>query len=343
MNTLTIVILSVAVISLIVGLIIVRTSANTWPYSTNQISWLLIALFPALIIFALFPQSTMTGTILGFSAGGAVALFVFVWWYGAKVTVRGIEVDALNKTIQDLRQELALRDQSKKAAPDIAPRQTLSYRLKKHKQRKIGIITGNLEDIKDVDIWVNSENTNMQMSRYFEGTISGTIRYLGSKRDWAGDVQEDLIGNELRSRMAGKTTVEPGTVLVTEAGELNKTHNVKKIFHVAAVRGVRGVPGKSYNPVENVDVCVIKALERADAEDLREFECKSIVFPLLGAGAAGGDTSQLAEKLLNRAIHYLDTVESTSLKAVYFLAWRNVELEACKRILDSCETLTAQN
>ena len=139
--------------------------------------------------------------------------------------------------------------------------QTLKYRLKKHKLRKVGTIAGNLENVKNVDRWVNSENTNMQMSRYYEGTISGTIRYLGAQRDFAGEVMEDVIGNDLRARMAGRTSVEPATVLDTDSGELKNTHNVKKILHVAAVRGVRGVPGKSYHPDENVEQCVTKALE----------------------------------------------------------------------------------
>jgi O-acetyl-ADP-ribose deacetylase (regulator of RNase III) len=347
MNNLTILILSTAFVSLIMGIVlylrVVKKSATNSLHSTNQIAWLLIALFPTLIIFAFFPQTSINGTILGFSVGGAVALFALVWVYGERRALEAVNADDLNDTIRNLREALARCEESAKTEPTLAPSQTLKYRLRKHKLRSIGTIAGNLENVKNVDIWVNSENTNMQMSRYYEGTISGIIRYLGGRRNFAGEVLEDVIGNDLRARMAGSTIVEPATVLVTDSGELKNSHNVKKILHVAAVRGVRGVPGKSYHPVENVEQCVTKALEVADSEAFREFGCKSILFPLLGAGAAGGDVTQLVQRLLNRAIDYLESTENGNLQSVYFLAWSNLEFETCKRMLDSCEKLTPSN
>jgi len=40
------------------------------------------------------------------------------------------------------------------------------------------MITGDIQNIKEIDVWVNSENTNMQMARHFERSISAIIRYL---------------------------------------------------------------------------------------------------------------------------------------------------------------------
>ena len=60
----------------------------------------------------------------------------------------------------------------------------------------------------------------MQMPRFFEGSISATIRYYGAKRDFAGRVVDDTIADELKHAMGGVTDVVPGTVVVTGAGEL---------------------------------------------------------------------------------------------------------------------------
>ena len=80
-------VLIMAVFSLAIGLILYWLSVRgKVPYfqATNLISWLLIALFPVLLIFAFFPDSSFTGTIKGVSMGGAIGAFIFIWWYGTK-------------------------------------------------------------------------------------------------------------------------------------------------------------------------------------------------------------------------------------------------------------------
>ena len=74
------------------------------------------------------------------------------------------------------------------------------------------------------------------MSRRYERSISGTIRYLGAKKDGAKRVAEDRIANELFAKV-GPAGVDPGVLIDTNAGELTKTHGVKKIFHATSVQG----------------------------------------------------------------------------------------------------------
>lgn len=49
---------------------------------------------------------------------------------------------------------------------------------------------------------------------------------------------------------------------------MQQLENVKKIFHVASVRGEAGI---GYVPVENIQFCVSKALRFADAEQYIEY------------------------------------------------------------------------
>jgi transcriptional regulator with XRE-family HTH domain len=73
------------------------------------------------------------------------------------------------------------------AIPETA---THLYRVRRGQasvdNRRIGIITGSIRHVRDADIGVNSENTDMQMSRFEEYTISAIIRYDGARRDSAG-------------------------------------------------------------------------------------------------------------------------------------------------------------
>jgi len=125
-----------------------------------------------------------------------------------------------------------------------------SYEIKDVPGKIVGIVTGDIQNIKDIDVWVNSENTNMQMARHYERSISGTIRYMGAKKDAAKRVVDDVIANEL-SEIVGKSGVDPAVVIPTGAGELTKTNGVKKIFHAAAVRGQ---VGRGYVPIPDIYV-----------------------------------------------------------------------------------------
>ena len=338
MTTLNDVILATAFVCLVIGLglylsLVRGKRAGEYFNATNLICWLFFALFPALVIFSFFPNSTMGGTILGFSTGGAVALFVFIWWFGTQAAAKAIDADG---QLSGLKAQLATALSSVKLqAPvqfnPLTETKIYSYRLKANRKKKIALITGNIRGVRSADIWVNSENTNMQMSRYFEKSISGTIRYLGARRDDAGDVVEDLINAQLTKMMSDKRSVAPASVLVTDSGELRETHKVKKVFHVAAVIGELGV---GYKPIGNIDWCVKNALERADKIRDDNDPCHSILFPLFGTGQAREGAETVASKLLNAAIEYLEQHSDSVIDTIYFLVWSDRELSICKSALD---------
>lgn len=62
------------------------------------------------------------------------------------------------------------------------------YDVSAENRERIGIVIGDLRNVDFVDIWVNSENVDMQMSRFHERSVSGLIRYEGAQRDQAGRV-----------------------------------------------------------------------------------------------------------------------------------------------------------
>jgi O-acetyl-ADP-ribose deacetylase (regulator of RNase III) len=315
-----------------------RKQGNEYFHTTNLICWLLIALFPALVIFSFFPStSSASGNIFGFSVGGAVALFVFIWWFGTQASMKASSADLLNGEISDLKSKLekaqsVVDAKTPEASAPITETKIITYRLKAAHQKKIALITGNILGVTKADIWVNSENTQMQMSRFFEKSISGTIRYLGARRDDVGDVVEDVIMAELSKLMSGKVSVQPASVLVTGSGELRRSHNVKKIFHAAAVVGEIGV---GYKPIGNIDYCVRNALQKADQAKDENDPCKSILFPLFGTGQARENAEAVATRLLNAACEYLEGHPESVINTVYFLTYTDRDLTICKNALEA--------
>jgi O-acetyl-ADP-ribose deacetylase (regulator of RNase III) len=202
------------------------------------------------------------------------------------------------------------------------------YPLKKVAKR-ICLITGDIRDAKGIDVWVNSENTNMQMARHYDRSISSVIRYCGAVRK-AGQIVDDVIANELAIVAGNPANVPPGEIMVTGAGELERTNGVKKIFHAAAVTGQVGT---GYSPIADIGICVRNALVMADADEFKGLELKSILFPLIGTGTARGELEKNAPQLINAAISYLETHPESRIERVYFVTWSEKELEVCQRVL----------
>jgi len=190
----------------------------------------------------------------------------------------GLASQGVDSPVYEVLDNLKVETSPKK----LNKKESFMYQLRNAPGKQVGIITGDIQNIKDIDIWVNSENTNMRMARHFERSISAIIRYLGATKDVAGRVTDDLIANELRE-LVGNADVPPGIVIPTGAGELQKSHNVKRVFHAAAVLGQ---PGRGYAPISDINECVRNSLERADSAELADEGLRSILFPLMGTGTS---------------------------------------------------------
>jgi len=210
------------------------------------------------------------------------------------------------------------------------------YPIPRAPGKRIGIVSGNLRHTnlsakllrQPIDVWVSSENINMQMARPYDNSVSGLIRYLGAEKDETGSMVEDIVAKELHTKMKRRQLVNPGEVVSTGAGRLANTHKVKRIFHAAAVYGVVGT---GYHPIVQIEQCVTNALARIDLDAKKaakngtgrqsDAEVKSILFPLMGTGTARAEIIQSARRQLQAAISYLRSrAEFTQVERVYFLA-----------------------
>jgi nucleoside phosphorylase/O-acetyl-ADP-ribose deacetylase (regulator of RNase III) len=189
---------------------------------------------------------------------------------------------------------------------------------------RLGVVAGSIRRVRFAEAWVSSENTDMEMSRAAEFTISGIVRYWGAHRDGSGRIVDDVIARELAERVGPSRPVMPGAAFVTGPGSLAGTHNVRAIIHVASVQGE---PGAGFRQVRNVGVCVTNALARAE-----ELGVASIVFPLLGVASGHGDVRATATAMCTAALDHLAGRPSTSLRAIYFLGYARSEL----RVLTDC-------
>jgi O-acetyl-ADP-ribose deacetylase (regulator of RNase III) len=234
-------------------------------------------------------------------------------------------VDSLvHRAVPDLRVERG------RARP-ITTFNTFEFPLASNHDVRVGLVTGDYENIRVADVWVNSENTEMQMDRYYGTSTSATIRYLGATKDPdTGRVIEDTIGQALAGKMAGQRQVDPGVVIATDPGAL-RAQGVKLLMHAASVIGQ---PREGYRPIERIERCVTRALTRLDT-DLRSLGLTSIMFPLFGTGPGGGDLRDHATRLIHAAVEYLDTNSGTALRTVYFYVWSDVGLEICRQVMAS--------
>jgi len=258
----------------------------------------------------------------------------------AKARVHQIIRNGLNRRIQDSPVHAVLDLNIEPEGKPIGETKFHEFQLKGTKDTAIGLITGDIQNVrKDVDVWVNSENTNMQMARPFENSISGVIRYHGSEK--AEGQVTDTIALALAHKMQGRTSVNAAEVLVTTAGALERTHKVKRIFHVAAVVGQVGT---GYTPIADVPSCVVNALNAVKdyAEDCKGCSLSSILFPLIGMRQRRGMVLEDRVKpLLDAAIAYLLQTPDCTFRKVYFLTYTDKELEACRGLLRADPRLTA--
>lgn len=236
----------------------------------------------------------------------------------------GLEKQALDSIVHEALDDLLVSRRSK----TIETREERLFNLVNVSGRQIGYVTGNIKNIKNIDVWVNSENTNMQMARHFERSISATIRYGGAKKDRTGYVVDDLIANDLREATGGRDSLPPAMVIDTTAGELERTNNVKRIFHAASVIGQPG--GGGYIPVHNIGDCIRNSLELADTEDMQNKGIQSILFPLMGTGTTKMSAQETADKLIDAAVCYFEDNPHSKVFRVYFLVYNEQDREICR-------------
>jgi O-acetyl-ADP-ribose deacetylase (regulator of RNase III) len=203
---------------------------------------------------------------------------------------------------------------------------------------RIDVVPGDIRGVRSADVWINSENTDMQMARITEFSTSAVIRYCGAVRDGSGQVQQDMIAEELALRVGTHRPVAPGTVVVTGAGALTASNNVRHIIHVAAVQGE---PGAGFQPVRDIGWCVTNALVQATELAEADPAVRSILFPLLGTGMAGAAIRPTVRTMVLATLDYLIQQPGTPLRVVSFLAYTEREHAVFTEVLRNLPVIPA--
>jgi nudix-type nucleoside diphosphatase (YffH/AdpP family) len=240
-----------------------------------------------------------------------------------------------------------------KPRSSVLPLSTVCYRLTANPQITIGYKTGAIDGIKDVSLWVNTENTDMLMDRIIGRTISARIRLLGANKDEQGNVVEDTISEGLRAAVGVRGHVKIGRVLVTDSGNLAATHKVKRILHAATVQA--SVDGGVKASLETLASCVTSVLETAEKINragwnlfvnlvrelcrLKPRYCESILIPLIGAGDGGLSPEEAARAIIPAAVDHMGSQKLPTLRKVFFIAYNASARKACEEALQECVAL----
>ena len=193
----------------------------------------------------------------------------------------------------------------------------------------IEIWKGDITKATGYNVWVNSENTHMEMARFWDKSVSARIRTLGAVNiGLSGDDRKDALGLALAEKMGTQTKVKIGSVFITPTNPESTLYDdengngVKYVAHVAAVQprdDHQGFEsgGKIGDCVENVliDLAKFRKREITRSENWRSKIARwtgvsntprrqpedfdSILFPLLGSGDGGAHVSMVAHQMVS--------------------------------------------
>ncbi|MFG2873942.1 alpha/beta fold hydrolase [Streptomyces sp. NPDC048337] len=156
---------------------------------------------------------------------------------------------------------------------------------------------GPMEQLRNVDIVVSSENTYLQMSQFFKPSTSGSLRRAAAEKSGGGQILEDVAGDHLatwlRSHGSYGLPVPGGTVAPTPAGALSR-RNVQRIYHAAIAAPVSGTNDYAVDP-QSIPRAVHNTFDLARQEREEGLALSSICFPLFGAGRGGMSVSESFE------------------------------------------------
>lgn len=195
----------------------------------------------------------------------------------------------------------------------------------------LGYVTGALTDVRGIDVWVNSENAQLEMARPYERSISSLVRYYGSVRNGRGEVQRDIIQLAIRKKVPRGTSVAPATVVATTPGQLRE-RGVRQLLHVASVEGQ---PGLGYRPVQDIGACVTSAVVEIDRLNRRPFapKLRSVLIPIFGTGTGAAKVEDVLDQLVSAAANHFARCKS-HIQKLYFLAYTERQQAACHRALN---------
>ena len=103
---------------------------------------------------------------------------------------------------------------------------------------------------------------------------------------------------------------------------------MRRLFHVAAVRGLIGEPADT--SLDTLKLCIDNVLDEIERSSNwppgRQFQpYKSVLIPMLGTGDDGYHVQEVAPLLVERALHFFTSRRNCQLESIYFLAYSVTE------------------
>ena len=239
-----------------------------------------------------------------------------------------------------LRSERQVRRTLRAAEPrPLPPGKAKHYALPSGQE--IVILTGDVKELRGpdepgghkIDAIVSLENTFLQLGRYYDRSISGSLRYMDAEKS-AGEIKNDSLNDGLQSQLK-KLPVRLGSVIATPTTQLRADLGIRYVLHVAAMHGSVGDGYKMISDV--IDDCVRNAFRRF-AEMIEEDESaglESILFPMLGAASADIDIHEVAHQLLWQVVDKMQRIPAC--RTVYVLAWLESHCLAIQKVAKELE------
>jgi O-acetyl-ADP-ribose deacetylase (regulator of RNase III) len=257
---------------------------------------------------------------------------------------------------------LNLIDENSKKQP-LSNRQSYKTYQVPEWDGKLHLATGDITEMRNVDVLVNPENSFMQMARIFETqSVSAKVRMKGAVVR-AGTVREDTIQQQLLEQIKYHEDydlpVTSGFVVPTTAGRSNSQlmdQGIRYLFHLVTV-SVHVGADQQLVPIGDAQIKVairnvvkqIKAINDAQgvffAEGRPEYEeqlqaqddyqpIRSIAYPLFGTGRGGReDVEKVVQHMLEGVKEQLRRSQTT-LEEIYINAYAESDLEIVETIMD---------
>lgn len=235
--------------------------------------------------------------------------------------------------------------------------------------RKICLASGDMTELPNLDVLVNSENNYMQMARIYESAVlSSALRREGSYIK-AGKLLEDSVQLELDQQVMkgegfGSRPIEMEQVIPTHAGHAKSPlvkNGARYIFHASTV--YVHPRNRSVTPIQtdaSVRQTVLNCLnlflevhenkgvispvgtkayqqehKAVDAYTLKPI--KNIVFPLFGAGQGGRSTIEVAPPMIETFKSFFQKNKKTvdfPIESIHLCVFTEVDVAIVKSIMD---------
>ncbi len=283
------------------------------------------------------------------------------------------QIDAHNRvtftTLSDRYEILTKRNEFERTTIKDSNQEYAVYALKDFTDRcKVYIAAGNIIDMSNIDVLVNSENDYMQMARAFEsGTVSSMLRYQGSKirnKELLDDSVQDEL-NFVANNEIGRRPVPDGVVFVTSSGhpesKLYQENKAYYIFHVASVTVVgygmqrKTLPVEASTIKDTIKTILTETIRDVDKEKgvisplntpqraaqearaaANEYtKTSSIIFPMFGTGHGKRATEDALEPITEAFVEYIAKNPNTSLEKIYLCVHYSEELEMADNIFQA--------